>query len=357
MAVTVPTLNTFYAYLTSGCNCACRHCWFVPERQKQDEQVVLEPRILRHAIEQALPLGLSAIKWTGGEPTLHPRFRELLDMQREYNLEAIVETNGMLVNDELASLMRDSGVSRVSVSLDGANDRTHDAIRCVKSGFKKTIMGVRALVGAGFRPELILTLQQSNKRQLPDFFALAEGLGAGAVKLNVLQPVLRAETLSNKGDALSIKEILDISAKVSEKWSQQFSLPIQMGVPHAFRPLSRIISGEDDGVCNIMHVLGILPSGAYSLCGVGQHVPELSMGAVMSVKLKEIWQSHQVLMGLREGLPKSLQGICRDCLMQENCLGSCVASNYQLSGDLLAPYWFCQQAAEQGLFPLKRRRG
>ena len=356
MAMTVPGLNTFYVYLTSGCNCACRHCWFVPERQNGTEEVVLDPSVLRHAIEQALPLGLAAIKWTGGEPTLHPCFRKLLGLQKEYGLDAIVETNGMLVDDDLAALMRDSGVSRVSVSLDGADSETHDAIRCVKGGFKKTLVGIRSLVDAGFQPELILTLQQSNKRQLPEFFDLAMELGAGAVKLNVLQPVLRAETLSSQGDGLSIREVLEVSQKVSDKWSQQFKLPIQIGVPHAFRPLSRIISGDDDGVCNIMHVLGILPSGSYALCGVGQHVAELSLGAVMSVALEDVWQDHQVLNRLREGLPKNLQGICRDCLMQGNCLGSCVAANYQLSGDLLAAYWFCQQAADQGLFPATRRR-
>ena len=356
MAMTVPGLNTFYVYLTSGCNCACRHCWFVPERQNGTEEIVLDPSVLRHAIEQALPLGLAAIKWTGGEPTLHPCFRKLLGLQKEYGLDAIVETNAMLVDDDLAALMRDSGVSRVSVSLDGADSETHDAIRCVKGGFKKTLVGIRSLVDAGFQPELILTLQKSNKRQLPEFFDLAMELGAGAVKLNVLQPVLRAETLSSQGDGLSIREVLEVSQKVSDKWSQQFKLPIQLGVPHAFRPLSRIISGDDDGVCNIMHVLGILPSGSYALCGVGQHVVELSLGEVMSVALEDVWQDHQVLNRLREGLPKNLQGICRDCLMQGNCLGSCVAANYQLSGDLLAAYWFCQQAADQGLFPATRRR-
>ena len=356
MAMTVPALNTFYVYLTSGCNCACRHCWFVPERQKEVQKVFLDPEVLRHALEQALPLGLTAIKWTGGEPTLHPRFRQLLELQKEYRLDAIVETNGMLVDDELAALMRDSGVSGVSVSLDGADSGTHDAIRCVKDGFEKTLMGIRSLVNAGFQPELILTLQQSNKKQLHEFFALAMELGAGAVKLNVLQPVLRAETLSSQGDGLSISEVLEVSQKVSDEWSQQFKIPIQMGVPHAFRPLSRIISGEDNGVCNIMHVLGILPAGSYALCGVGQHVAELSLGEVMAVQLRDVWQHHQVLKGLRQGLPKNLQGICRECLMQENCLGSCVAANYQLSGDLLAAYWFCQQATDQGLFPPTRRR-
>ena len=357
MAMSVPVLKTFYVYLTSGCNCACRHCWFVPERQNgAEEEVVLDPEVLRHAIEQALPLGLAAIKWTGGEPTLHPCFRQLLGLQKEYGLDAIVETNGMLVDDELAALMRGSGVSRVSVSLDGADSETHDAIRCVKGGFKKTLMGIRSLADAGFQPELILTMQQSNKRHLSEFFALAMELGAGAVKLNVLQPVLRAETLSSQGNGLSINEVLEISQKVSAEWSEQVKIPVQMGVPHAFRPLSRILSGDDDGVCNIMHVLGILPSGSYALCGVGQHVAELSLGAVMSAKLKEVWKHHQVLKRLRDGLPGNLQGICRDCLMQEDCLGSCVAANYQLSGDLLAAYWFCQQAADQGLFPATRRR-
>ena len=41
--------------------------------------------------------------------------------------------------------------------------------------------------------------------------------------------------------------------------------------------------------------------------------------------------------------------------MKAACRGSCVAANYQAAGDLFAPYWFCQQAAEQGLFPASRR--
>jgi hypothetical protein len=40
--------------------------------------------------------------------------------------------------------------------------------------------------------------------------------------------------------------------------------------------------------------------------------------------------------------------------MKVQCLGSCVAQNYYRSGNLTAPYWFCQQAYEMGLFPASR---
>lgn len=352
-----PELRTLYVYLTEGCNCACRHCWIVPERgSKAAGAALLEPEVLRQAIEQALPLGLTSLKWTGGEPTYHPRFIEFLRLQKKFGLTSIIETNGMLIDEKLAAQMRDHGVDRPSVSLDGAIPATHDSIRGVVGGFARTLAGIRALVAAGYRPELILTLQKINRDELAAFFELAESLGAGSVKLNILQPVLRGATLTREGEGLGIRELLDVELAIKTERSRRPELPILMDLPMAFRPLSKILSGEDDGACNIRHVLGILPHGTYALCGIGQHVAELVMGTVATSNLAELWQKHPVLLGLRDGLPEKLQGICRDCLMKSVCLGSCVAANYQCSGDLLAPYWFCRQAAEMGLFPASRRR-
>jgi SynChlorMet cassette radical SAM/SPASM protein ScmF len=352
-----PMLTTFYVYLTSGCNCACQHCWFVPERLSQPlgDDALLQPEILRHAIKQALPLGLSSIKWTGGEPTLHPRFRDFLSLQQEFGLDGIIETNGMLVTNELANLIAETGVGRVSVSLDGAKPATHDRLRGVEGGFEKTRSGIKALVAAGYDPELILTLQRRNVVELNDFFALAVDLGAGSVKLNIMQPVLRGARLTEDGEGLSVLEILELAKQLEGDWSKRFEIPILLDVPMAFRPLSNMISGKHAGACSISHVLGVLPRGDYALCGVGQHVPELAMGAIKTSNLEHVWSEHPVLQQIREGLPGKLQGVCSDCLMKAACLGSCVAANYQLSGDLLAPYWFCQQAADLSLFPLARR--
>ncbi|OGP52753.1 MAG: hypothetical protein A2Y65_12180 [Deltaproteobacteria bacterium RBG_13_52_11] len=66
---------------------------------------------------------------------------------------------------------------------------------------------------------------------------------------------------------------------------------------------------------------------------------------------------NQVLQELREGLPSRLGGICTRCLMRHQCLGSCIAQNYYEAGNLWAPFWFCQQADEAGLFPESRLAG
>jgi len=356
--MTPPALRTLYVYLTSGCNCACQHCWFVPEVASPGVagSDMLEPAVLRRAIEQATPLGLESLKWTGGEPTLHPQFAEFLSLQKEYELGGLIETNGMLLSAVLVEQIVAAGVTNVSVSLDGANATTHDSIRGVEGGFERTLAGVRELVNSGLRPELIFTLQRDNLAELEAFFALAEDLAAGSVELNILQPVLRGAALQNCGGMLSIAELLEINHKVNETWPEQFTVPINLDVPMAFRPLSKMINGQAGGACSILNILGVLPRGDYALCGVGQHISELAMGSVMETSLKEIWENHPVLGDLREGLPKRLQGVCAECLMRAACLGCCVAANYHLSKDLLAPYWFCEQAEQAGLFPGSRRR-
>jgi len=348
----LPSLRTFYVYLTSGCNCACRHCWIVPA--SSGGGTFLDPSLLRSAIEQGLPLGLRSLKWTGGEPTLHPAFPQLLALQKEFRLTASLETNGMLVDTSLAELLQSSGVTGVSVSLDGAMAATHDAIRGLPGGFDRTCQGIRSLVAAGYRPELILTLQRSNVPELQTYFALAAELGAGAVKLNVLQPMLRGAELAKMGEALAVAEVLALSRWLNAGLHVQ-PLPVTLDVPMAFRPLGALLDGSAGGVCGIANILGILPGGDYALCGIGGHLPEMTMGEIGRTVLAEVWQEHPLLVRLRNGLPASLGGICGKCLMKVACRGSCVAANYLESGELFAPHWFCREADAAGLFPSSRK--
>jgi SynChlorMet cassette radical SAM/SPASM protein ScmF len=352
-----PQLRTFYVYLTSGCNCACRHCYFVPadSRDSSVRTERLDPEILRRAIVHALPLGLQALKWTGGEPTFHPEFPTFLAMQKEFGLTASLETNGMLVDRHLADLLRDCGVRSVSVSLDGALAATHETIRGVMGGFERTCAGIRALVAAEYRPELIFTLQHANIAELDSFFDLAASLGAGKVKLNILQPMLRGAELTGEGEGLAVAELITLARRLEALKSSE-RLPVLLDIPIAFQPLGRLFDETACGFCSIRNILGILPRGAYALCGVGQHVSALAMGTVDTVSLDEVWRTHPVLVSIRSGLPRALQGVCGECLMKGVCLGHCLAVNYHHSDSLFAPFWFCQAAAEAGLFPVSRRK-
>jgi radical SAM protein with 4Fe4S-binding SPASM domain len=101
-------------------------------------------------------------------------------------------------------------------------------------------------------------------------------------------------------------------------------------------------------------ILGVIASGHYALCGIGEQVPDLVFGEVGKDLLEEVWRENAILKALREGLPERLEGVCGRCLMKQRCLGSCVAQNYYSKGSLWAPYWFCEQAEEASLFPTSR---
>lgn len=132
--------------------------------------------------------------------------------------------------------------------------------------------------------------------------------------------------------------------------------PIFFDIPTAFKPLKRRLSGNKPAVCGIMGVLGLLSDGSYALCGIGQNLPELVFGTAGQGALNNIWTSHPVLESIRKGIPNDLQGICGRCLMKSVCLGACLAQNYYRSHDLMGEFWFCQEAEQEGFFPVTRLR-
>lgn len=354
-AETVPALMQLYVYVTDTCNCACIHCWIYAGPAKGGGQGghFIAPAALEAAIVEAQPLGLTALKWTGGEPTIHPDFPALLAIQKKHALQGRMETNGLRITPELAARLADSGIEHISVSLDGARPETHDAIRGVPGAWQRTVAGIGHLVTAGYRPQLIMSLMRRNVAELEDVLTLAGQLGAGSVKFNVVQPNLRGEDLHAAGEALPVAELIALNRRVEQELAPRVLFPIYFDVPMAFRSLRSILANGSH-ICGIKTILGLLADGSYALCGIGVNIPEMVFGRAGAGDLDEIWRNHAVLREIREGLPDHLTGICGQCLMKAACLGSCVAQNYHDTGELTAEFWFCRDAAVEGLFPKSR---
>jgi SynChlorMet cassette radical SAM/SPASM protein ScmF len=353
----VPPLNTLYFYLTEGCNLRCRHCWLEPPHQSEKRQYpALDPDLFRHILQQARPLGLTSVKLTGGEPLMHPQIGEILGNLREEKLRFNMETNGVLCTPELARELVRSGLGYISVSLDGADADTHEWVRGVKGCFEAALDGIRNLVAAGIRPQVIMTLMQRNVGQIEQLVRLAESLGAASVKFNIVQPTARGVKMHEAGETLSIREIVRLGDWIENELSARTKLGLHYSHPAAFRPLGRMYGREGSGcgVCGIFGILGVLAGGSYALCGIGEHVPELVFGHVSKDPLADVWKDNPVLREIREGLPRRLGGICGECLMKGVCRGSCIAQNYYKDRDLWAPHWYCEEARALGLFPERR---
>jgi len=349
-------LGAIYFYLTEGCNLRCRHCWIEPKFQGGGKKYpALDVHLFRSILSQAKPLGLECVKLTGGEPLLHPQIAEIVDIVREEKLRLTVETNGVLCTADLARRIAACGQPFVAVSLDGADAQTHEWVRGVEGSFEATLQGIRNLVDAGIRPQVIMSIMRRNVGQMEALVRLAESIGAASVKFNFVQPTARGEKMHEAGETLPIEELVELGRWVENTLSKQVVIPLYSSHPMAFRSMGNIFGDKGScGLCNIFGIIGVLSDGTYALCGIGTTVPELVFGHAAKDALSDVWLNSPVLKELREGLPGRLEGICADCIMKGMCLGSCVAQNYYRDGRLWAGYWFCEEARAKGLFPESR---
>jgi SynChlorMet cassette radical SAM/SPASM protein ScmF len=350
-------LNTIYFYLTRGCNLRCRHCWITPKFQTEEKQYpYLELDLFRSILDQAKPMGLSSVKFTGGEPLIHPQIEELLTEVQSRDLNFSMETNGVACTWDIARRLKACSGAHVSVSLDGADAETHEWVRGVPGCFEKALHGIKNLVSVGFSPQVIMSVMRHNRDQMESLVQLAELLGAGSVKFNIVQPTARGEQMHKNNETLTIEELVELGRWVENDLAPRSKVQLFHSHPAAFRPLGKIFGSNGDGcgVCGIKGILGVLGDGTYALCGIGETVPELVFGDAAKDSLEDIWKNTPLLQEIREGLPKNFKGLCGDCLMKARCLGSCLAQNYYSTRDLWSPYWYCDEAHEHGLFPLSR---
>lgn len=136
--------------VTDQCNMRCRYC--MPEKdvcEKTPKELLSEEEMVT-AIRAAASLGITKLRFTGGEPLMK---KNILPLCREVSAipgirEVCVTTNGTML-PALAKPLRDAGVSRVNISLD-----TLDALRfrsITRGGeLSRTVDGIRAALEAGF---------------------------------------------------------------------------------------------------------------------------------------------------------------------------------------------------------------
>jgi len=351
----VPTLNQLYFYLTEGCNLACRHCWLSPKfDEKGDRYPILPFELFELAINEAKPMGLKSVKLSGGEPLLHPRFKDMLEVIRREDFSLSIETNGVLCTPDIAAEIAKCRTRFVSVSLDGADAATHEWVRGVPGCFEKTKQAARNLVAVGIAPQVIMSIMRHNVEQVDAVVHMAEELGASSVKFNIVQPTGRGEKIYDSNESLDIHELIRLGRYIEQELAPTVNLTLIFSFPIAFESLSHICNSSYCSVCGIFGIMGVIADGHYALCGIGKHVPEFVFGTVGKDPLEKVWRENPVLNELRAGLPEKLEGVCARCLMKSSCLGDCIAQNYYRTGSLWAPFWFCEQAEEAGLFPETR---
>src|SRR5215467_11525325 len=173
--------------VTKGCNLRCIHCRASATELSSPSD--LPTRRALEIIDQIAEAANPILVLSGGEPLYRSDIFQLARYATDKGLRVALATNGTLVTKDVARMIVDSGVKRVSVSLDGADALTHDAFRGIPGAFDAAVYGLRNLKSLGMSVQINMTIARHNARQLPQVLDLARSLGADALHTFLLVPV------------------------------------------------------------------------------------------------------------------------------------------------------------------------
>ena len=172
-AAGVPLSGTFE--LTPVCNMDCKMCYI---RMSQQTQEAIAP--LRSA-KQWLQLGEIAknagmlyLLLTGGEPFLHPEFREIMEGLHKMGLLISINSNGTMINEKVIQWLKKCPPVRINISLYGASDETYGKLCGNPAGFTQVKKAISLLKEAGITVKLNCSLTPYNAADLPQMVKFAE---------------------------------------------------------------------------------------------------------------------------------------------------------------------------------------
>ena len=135
--------------LTQRCNLTCAHCYMsaFPGADASRELGTDECRRVMNEIAQVNPHVFLIL--TGGEPLLRKDLFELAAAGSEKGFTVVVGTNGVLLRERQARLLREHGVQGVSLSLDSTDAKKHDAFRHLPGAWEGAVRATKALSAEG----------------------------------------------------------------------------------------------------------------------------------------------------------------------------------------------------------------
>jgi radical SAM protein with 4Fe4S-binding SPASM domain len=296
--------------LTDGCNLRCLHCY--RECEPGLGNWLDAPDALRILSELA-EIGVRTIELTGGEPTLHPRFREIIEFSlRKFNIVALI-TNGVLLNDELVRVLAEQrNHVVVQIDVDGDTGELHDYLRGVPGSFQRTLQTARLLTQHGVKYRAAMNIHAKNFDSVRATARLVHGLGATWFSF---APIL------DIGRASGIELVRDDQIRSWEELKREIEAEFPPGFVNLGKELERrnITKGINCGAGSRSLVIG--PTGLARPC-LMMSEDLISYGNLCEQSLVEILKTAPS--GYLYELPAPTREICGDCPMFMLC-GGCIA--------------------------------
>ncbi len=333
--------------LTRACVLRCVHCRAVAQRTRHPQELTTDEG--RDLLATIKSFGNPILVLTGGDPLMRPDLTELIRYAvHDLGLRAsLTPSSTPLVTKERLTEVKEAGIKRLAMSLDGATADVHDAFRGFSGSFERTMRILADLREIDLPFQLNTTVTNTNVDTLPEIMEHVRASGAVQWSVFFLVPTGRAnvdqmvsperhEELMHWLAELSEKAVFDIKSTAAPFYRRvaiERRRAAAGGGPVTFAGagfryedgLDRPVQGVNDGkgFVFVSHIGEVYPNGFLPV----------SAGNVRTESLVDIYRDSQLFRDLRN--PDKLWGKCGRCEYRDVCGGS-RARAYGVTGDMFA---------------------
>jgi mycofactocin biosynthetic radical S-adenosylmethionine protein MftC len=301
--------------LTYACNLACVHCLSSSGRRDPRELSTAECKALIDEFER---MQIFYVNIGGGEPTVRPDFWELVDYATAHHVGVKFSTNGIKIDEAVATRLAGSDYVDVQISLDGATAEVNDAVRGDGS-YATALRAMQHLAAAGmtgFKISVVMT--RHNVGQLDEFKALADRFDA-QLRITRLRPSGRG---ADTWDELHV---------TSEQQRELYDWLVAHGEGVLTGDSFFHLAGYGDALpglnlCGAGRVVCLVdPVGEVYACPFAIHENFLAGNVRGDGGFAGVWRESELFADLRR--PQT-GGACTSCSAFDACRGGCMAAKF-----------------------------
>lgn len=344
---------------TQACDLACVHCRACAQPSRNPFE--LSTAEAKGLIDQIADIKAPVFVLTGGDPLKRPDIYELVEYARERGVHTSMTPSATpLLTREAIAQLKERGLARLAVSLDGSTPQIHDAFRRVPGSYRCTLDAIRWARELGLPVQINTTITRRNLNDFDAMVRLLQQLDIVLWSVFFLVPTGRGQT----GDLITAEEfemvfekLYETSARVKfdiktteaqhyrrfllqrraqEKRhgavSERTQIPAAQAFPAALGGdgIARAPRGLNDGkgFVFISHVGEVFPSGFLPV----------SAGNIRRQRLADLYRESPLFRMLRD--TSQLEGKCGACEFKEICGGS-RSRAYSLTGNPMAEESCC----------------
>jgi radical SAM protein with 4Fe4S-binding SPASM domain len=172
--------------VTYRCNERCVHCYL--DHEDHGEMTLAE---IKDLLDQLADAGVLFLTLSGGEVLMRMDFFDILRYARRLQFCVKIKTNGFMIREKEANLIRELGVQEIRISIYSHRAEIHDAITKLPGSLKRSVAAIRLLKSCGLTVAIGNVLMLQNLNDYPGVKHLADELGV---------PVITDPTITPKMD-------------------------------------------------------------------------------------------------------------------------------------------------------------